>query len=609
MTEARKFKIIPTLGRKTDVPHDDPTLFRFLNEEGTVVQTHDVGGINFDLTRDKRAASKAYGSVQWSGAANSKNTNCVGMFELYDGTNRDHIMFDAGRFFVFDSNAKPYEAVLNFDAGTSEISAGETITDGTTDATAVCLTVTVTSGTWGGNDAAGTITIHTISGNFGNNNTITSATGSADVNGALSVVTFATDLIDLYSMIKAGSYIVFADRGETTPYKWVNGADYVTKLIDPTGGSGYTEYTFRYLLNFQRRIVGLYSDQTNGSIDIRYTADLPDLTGDVEFPAANQLYVPNVDPITGAHRMGYDKAYIYCEDSINQLVYFPDYALPFRVYTVNPKQGAVSHNSIVNLGNIHYLFNKNYGFCQYAGGPDLLPISDEIEEDIASINTSIYVYIVGTYLPITRQVCWTVPSAGSGTPDKLFLWNTMTKQWSFEDKAQRFVAAWNLYNRVTWNNLDAQLGGSAAWTAAGLNPWAYYASETQYLTYAGTDGHIYYHESEGISGADIDGYRIEPVLDLGDSERKDRVFEIWFDLAEVGGFSIDIWLRSGETLGEIMSANWTAQTSLSCDSPSAPFIKCDRNARLHQIKWGTNLVNEKFSVNGITFKYHPQGVY
>jgi hypothetical protein len=126
-SKLREFKIMPILGLKTDVPPNDPSLFQSIGEN--VAATHDTGGINFDVTRKRNTATRSRGYVQWSNSANSQATKCQGLFELFDGTNRDHIMFDNGRFFLYDSNGDPNEAVLNFDAGTDAFVAGETATD------------------------------------------------------------------------------------------------------------------------------------------------------------------------------------------------------------------------------------------------------------------------------------------------------------------------------------------------------------------------------------------------------------------------------------------------------------------------------------------------
>jgi hypothetical protein len=214
----QQFAIKPILGRKTDVPQDSESLFKMIGEG--VALTHDVGGINFDTTRKNNACTKSYGTVEWSNSATAQATKCLGLFMLYDGTNRDHIYFDNGKCYVYDASLDP---VVKEDSGST---------------------------------------------------------------------TFATDNVDLYSIIQVGSYMVFADRAETTPYKWKNGDANLTKLC----ASG-TEYKFRYLVNFQRRVIGLYSDQSEGNIDVRWSTDWPTTAiTSLNYPAANQLYIPSDDP-------------------------------------------------------------------------------------------------------------------------------------------------------------------------------------------------------------------------------------------------------------------------------------------------------------------------
>jgi hypothetical protein len=530
MTELSTFTIIPILGRKIDVPADDPSLFKEAGEG--IAYTHDVGGINFDINRQRNACSKAYGYVQYSKSATAQATKCLGLFELYDGSNRNYCLWDNGKFYILDS-------ALDFSDKTA-----------------------------GG-------------------------------------VTHATGDTDLYCPIRVGSHVVWADMGENTPYSWKNGDANASELI--TAG---TEFKFRYLAYFMRRIIGLYSDQTNGDIDIRWSGALPVPGSSCEFSAANQLWVPNDDSIVGVATMGGDRCYIYSENSIHQLVYYPDYQYPFRAYTVLPNQGSVNHHSIVNIGNTHYFFNKNYGFCKYDGGKGLVPISNDIEEDLQGINTEYYKSIVGTFVPLTRSIVWTVPMEGETVPNKLLVYSVDTGQWTYEDKSMRFIDNWMLYSDYTWEDLITDLGGAGAvWSDAGTRNWAYYTSARQKLIYANTDGYLYYHTGESLGGSDLDGYRIEPIMDFGDRERRDTLLEIWFDLVESGDFSIDVYHRSGSTTGEVNAASWAALDSVSHYSPDYPKINCNKHAKLHQIKWGTGAASEKWSVNGIKFKYNIEGAY
>lgn len=88
----------------------------------------------------------------------------------------------------FDGQPKPSAAsywVLNFDAGSAEISEGDTVTDGTSGATGVALIDgVVESGTYGGSDAAGYLVLTAVSGTFGDGNDLeVSAAKKAEADG------------------------------------------------------------------------------------------------------------------------------------------------------------------------------------------------------------------------------------------------------------------------------------------------------------------------------------------------------------------------------------------------------------------------------------------
>ena len=535
----KSFTIMPLLGRRTDVPPDDSRCFVYPNPDNPgLAYTHDVGGINFDLTRQNRSCSKSMGTATWSNSANATATNCLGLYELYDGTNRNHIYADAGDIYIYDGSRDPAEVA---DAG----------------ATA-----------------------------------------------------FASDATDIYSFEKIGDYLVFADRAEHTPYKWKHGDATLSKLI----ASG-TEYKFRYLVSFSRRLLGLYSDQTDGRIDIRYSTAWPDTAiASLNYPAANQMWVPNDDTIVGGATMGLGNCFIYCSDSIQQIVYYPNYDAPFQIFTIVPNNAGIgSHHSIVNLGDRHFVYSTKYGFCQYRGGrtfPSGKPISDDIEEDIAGINEDYAYKIQGIFLPAHRRIVWTVPSGASTTCNRLFFYDIDTGNWGVEDKTAQYVSKWRSRSSYTWNNLITDYLTGAVWNDPGATPWSYFASIQNNMVFANSDGKAYYRSSESNNGSELDGYRVEPILSFGNPRRKDTIDEIWFSLAENGNYSVDVYHRSGETTGEVETAAWVSLGSIDANNPSEPKINANTVAsRLHQIKWGTNLQNEKFSVNRITFKYNEGSIY
>ncbi|MEQ9131101.1 MAG: hypothetical protein RJQ08_13665 [Salinisphaeraceae bacterium] len=78
---------------------------------------------------------------------------------------------------------------IAFDAGTAEFFEAETLTGGTSGATATIKRVVKESGGWSGSDAAGRLILASVTGTFQDNETITSASGSATSDGADAAIT------------------------------------------------------------------------------------------------------------------------------------------------------------------------------------------------------------------------------------------------------------------------------------------------------------------------------------------------------------------------------------------------------------------------------------
>jgi len=76
---------------------------------------------------------------------------------------------------------------LNFDAGTTAFTVGATVTGGSSEATGTVKTVTVSTGSWAENDAAGYLILSSVSGTFENDEALTDdgdPAGAATANGA-----------------------------------------------------------------------------------------------------------------------------------------------------------------------------------------------------------------------------------------------------------------------------------------------------------------------------------------------------------------------------------------------------------------------------------------
>lgn len=422
---------------------------------------------------------------------------------------------------------------------------------------------------------------------------------------AATPVTFANDDLDLYSVIQYGDYMVFADHAEHTPYKWKNGDANLTKLIL----SG-TEYKFRYLENFQRRIIGAYSDQTNGDLEIRWTDALPTMAS-LDFDPANQQYKTGVDSIAGIKILGRDQCFLYGENSIDAINYQPYYDVPFYISNMLSGQGSVNHHSIINIGSHHLLFNKHYGFCAYAGGSEFpaggRPFSEPIEDIIATINKSYYSAIVGKLLPQTSEAVWAVPLDGASSNNALLFYHLLDGTWRKVTFSARWVDNWTIYNPLTWTSLVAL--GFSTWEELGNSRWADYVVAHESLVFGNTDGHLYYQGGESDNGSNFSGYRVEPILDLSFDNRHTLLKEIWFDLSEVGNYSIHCYYRGGNTVGECKAATWNSLDDLSVNNPYSAVIYLSQNNKYHQIKWGTDGANEPFVVNAIIFGFEIGSAY
>lgn len=158
---------------------------------------------------------------------------------------------------------------------------------------------------------------------------------------------------------------------------------------------------------------------------------------------------------------------------------------------------------------------------------------------------------------------------------------------------------------MTWNDLKVLTDDRWPMGSA----WYYYTSESEKLVFGHNNGHLYTSTSEGDDDSNWDGYRIEPIIPFPDERRFKRILEIWASIAEMQSHSIDIYWRGGDTVAEVEGQPWILLGSISMNNPSNAVLYVDRIARLHQIKWGTDLKSEPFSVNTLRFGFQMQGGY
>ena len=418
---------------------------------------------------------------------------------------------------------------------------------------------------------------------------------------------FASDIGDLYSFIRYGNYMVFADRAEHTPYC----SDYNDAALVKLISSG-TEYKFRYLESFARRIIGAYSDQTNGDLEIRWSNANPIPNSDCTFAAANQLYIPNDDPITGIKKMGRNACFVYCEDSINRLDYYSNYEAPFGFTTIIDGQGTSSHHSIINENGAHYFYNKNYGFCVYNGGTQLSPISVNIENWVREIKSTYASKIVGASSPNNNTIAWSVPIEGSSTPNAILVYDYMENKWTRRDLEVGYISPIVNATDVTWTKLTTEMGYTT-WESIGNLRWGDLVNESSEFAVSSTDGHLYTLTGESDNDADYDGYRVEPALSLAGLNTHSILLEIWFSISFGGNFSIYVEYRGADTEAELRETNWTVLDEVSCNNPVNPICFLNnltkKSSRLHQIKWGTDAKNEQFVVSQIEFRFQPEARY
>jgi len=419
-------------------------------------------------------------------------------------------------------------------------------------------------------------------------------------------VDFATDYDDLVCAIRVGDYVVFTDRGTTTPYKWKHGDAACTKLINPSGTSGYTEYTFRYLIYFMERIIGLYTNETNGDISIRWTDPIPDLSGDVEFPTSNQLFIPNDDPIIGVSQIGYDRIFVHCRNSIHQLIHYTDYDAPFRIHTVNTKFGGF-HHSIVSTGDANYFYVKELGFVRF-DGTGITVISEDIENYLyAQIDPELAQRITGAYLGYNNIVVWAFPSSLYPAPWNLLTYNLSSQQWDLERIGVfgYVIDEWKCTEGYTFTQLAAALTGGL-WSAVfSYTPWTYYIDERERLI-IGTDNYVLYQTGDSAYNTSIFAYRYEPIMDFGEAWKRDLLKEIWFSFTYSGNWTITVSHRSGNTIGELLNSTMVSIGTLSCNSLYDPVVRCNKPGRFHQILYSHLVDDQRVQIEKITFRYETQ---
>lgn len=416
---------------------------------------------------------------------------------------------------------------------------------------------------------------------------------------AASPVTFDTGV--KLCMIQYGAYVVVSSIS-VTPYKWKHGDTNLTKLIL----SG-TEYKFKYMEQFHNHIIGAYSDQTNGSIDIRYTDALPTMAS-LSFPAANQLYKPDNDiGITGIKRLGNIACLIYGENSIYSLEYFQDYNPVFACIPQVTGVGTSSHWSIVDLGDSHAFYDKSRGFVRYYGGKQFEVISEPIDSVLSTIKQSKMRLIHGMLSKITDEIIWVVPSQNSNIPQIWCRYNLKSKKWHLEERQATSITYQEqsmTQSTITWQEFANYYGGAdAIWSNCGTDIWTTAATQSlNTILFGNSTGYVYQITGDTANATDFAAWRTEPVMWQPDPRRYKRIQQLEVVGPETGEFSLDFYWRGGDTQQALKASVWESIGSVSLASTADPVLYLDKTNRFHQFKWGTDLKSEHFKVNQIKIK-------
>ncbi|MBF0309240.1 MAG: hypothetical protein HQL56_06905 [Magnetococcales bacterium] len=140
---------------------------------------------------------------------------------------RDNAGATAGQ--MFKSTTSGWASVslgytLDFTLGSAAFAEGQTVTGGTSGATATVKRVIVTSGAWGTADAAGYLVVHSPSGTFQAAETITSASGSAKASGAQAAITLPPggryDFVNHNFYGSSDRFRLYGCNGVGTAFEW-----------------------------------------------------------------------------------------------------------------------------------------------------------------------------------------------------------------------------------------------------------------------------------------------------------------------------------------------------------------------------------------------------
>ncbi len=407
-----------------------------------------------------------------------------------------------------------------------------------------------------------------------------------DITGA--GVTLASDQGDIYSFITYGNDLVLADHGEHVPYHWENG--------DAAIAACNTTYKARLLEYYKNRILAAYTDQSSGQRDLRWADANVVITTNPLFPEGNQLFSGGRGTISGLKRWS-RFCPLYHQHSVMGVDFYEgaETTACFGITDVVSDAGPISPYSVVDALGAHYFFTRDMGFCRFAGGTQLEPISEEIRNLIDTVHRTYANQVVGTFDRVNKRIIWTVPLYGSTTMSHLLIYYPLTQTWEILDYVAYYVDYWQIYTSAKWSDFDGIVANY------GDRYLSEYTSANSKVVFANTNGHIYNLGGNDKAGSALDGYRVEPVLDNGDATRMDTILEIIFHCSLGGDFNLNLQYKVGDTPEECWNASWSTAITQNMAPSGQSYIvfKPLFSGRCWTMRYGTDGANEKFGIDKI----------
>lgn len=439
ITKEWEYKFIPdlTLGLNANVPDT------FLEDGET------ASSVNLHF--DKKIVKKDTGYILFGGAIRG-NPRIDFQFYKTDGTSELLLITDA-TFYIYSASQWQYVSDSNSTSTTNDEVAGQTVIEvpSTTGfSVADYVGIALDDGT------QHQTTIASVSA--GVSITIDDAIPVGRNTGVGAVVVKAVDLagsLDIQIstvVLPSHNWFIFTN-GIDNPKRY-DGTDCIDVPNLPSAG------------NTQCRLVGLFNNHlilahtTEGGT--RYpqrvrranTGDPTDwTTGNAGY---NDLY-DNEDWLVAIAYLG-PYMILYRERSIVRTEYVGSIDLLFNFETVISGEGALSQDSVIDLGDYH-IFIGNANIYEYKGGFDFNPIGDKIYYDIfgtnGELNSSYKQRVFGFYVEELDEVWVFYPPTGSDKPTKLLRYLQENGSW-MQREFNHDVSGFGLYQSTadkTWNDL------------------------------------------------------------------------------------------------------------------------------------------------------------